>query len=150
MAGRFKQAMFGAAILIGAIATPSGNAHASSLMTACKVDVASLCNGVKEGRGRISACLFAHGNKISGACKPELTKVTRSGTFKRMVPAGLNALKGTARDSKFRETCAKDIRSHCGGIGSATDKILACLYAWSGRIGKPCQAEARAILSGRR
>lgn len=149
MAGGFKQALFGAAILFAAIATPSGHAHASSLMTACKVDVASLCNGVKEGRGRISACLFAHGNKISGACKPELTKVTRSGTFKRMVPAGLNSLKGTARDSKFREICAKDIRSHCAGVGP-TDRLLACLYAWSGRIGKPCHAEAKAILSGRR
>lgn len=147
MAGFFKQTACSAVLLAVVSVTPSGHTHANSLMTACKVDVASLCKGVKEGRGRISACLYAHGNKISGECKPELTKVTRSGTFKRMVPASLNDVQGTARDTTFKKICAGDIKSHCHGIGSATDKILACLYAWSTRIGSACRAEASAVLS---
>ena len=150
MADLPKGVLFGAVIVLVIVAAPTGKAHASSLMTACKADVASLCNGVREGRGRISACLFAHGKKLSGPCRPELTKVTRSRTFKKLVPADLNGLQGSERDAKFRQACAGDIRSHCGGIGSATDRILACLYAWSNRLGKACHAEAKAILSGMR
>lgn len=141
------------AILIAVLAIPlatmsAAPVQASSLMTACKVDVASLCKGVSEGRGRISACLFAHDNRISGSCKPELAKVTSSGTFKKMVPASLNSLKGSAGDAQLRQVCANDIKSYCGGVGSATDKVLACLYAWSNRIDKSCHAQAKAMLTG--
>lgn len=148
MACNVSRAVFAATFAILLTSAPATSVRASSLMSACKVDVDTLCNGVREGRGRISACLFAHGSKISGTCKPELTKVTSSGTFKKMVPAGLNGLKGTERDTRFRQACAGDIKSHCGGVGSATDRVLACLYAWSNRLTKPCHAEARAMLEG--
>jgi len=148
MASFISRAAFIAALALPLMTAPTDPARANSLMTACKVDVASLCSGVKEGRGRISACLFAHDNRISGSCKPELAKVTSSGTFKKMVPASLNSLKGSEGDTRLRQVCAGDIKTHCSGVGSATDKILACLYAWSNRIDKTCHTEAKAMLTG--
>ncbi|WP_269581765.1 cysteine rich repeat-containing protein [Roseibium sp. Sym1] len=150
MACILNTAVLAAALAIPLTTAPAGSARANSLMTACKVDVASLCKGVPEGRGRISACLFAHDNRISGTCKPELSKITSSGTFRKMVPSSLNSLKGSAGDTQLRRVCAGDIKTYCGGVGSATDRILACLYAWSNRIGKSCHAEAKAILTGGR
>lgn len=150
MARFSNQATLIAALSLPLVTMSAAPVQANSLMTACKVDVASLCDGVPEGRGRISACLFAHGNRISGACKPELAKVTSSGTFKKMVPAGLNSLEGSPRDTQLRQVCAGDIKSRCGGVGSATDKILACLYAWSNHIDKSCHAEAKSMLTGGR
>jgi len=67
-----------------------------------------------------------------------------------MVPASLNSLKGSAGDAQLRQVCASDIKSYCGGVGSATDKVLACLYAWSNRIDKSCHAQAKAMLTGSR
>jgi hypothetical protein len=148
MASNLKKAVLVTALTITLATLPSGSSRATSLMTACKVEVASLCKGVPEGRGRISACLFAHGNRISGTCKPELTKITSSGTFRKMVPASLNSLKETAGDSQLRQVCAGDIKTYCNGVGSSTDRVLACLYAWSNRIGKSCHAAAKAILTG--
>lgn len=148
MARTFSGAVLAAALSLTFAALPADPGRANSLMSACKVDVDALCKGVEEGRGRISACLFAHGGRVSGSCKPELSKVTNSGTFRKVVPASLGSLKGTERDAKFRQVCAGDIKSHCGGVGQATDRILACLYAWSNRISKSCHAEAKAILTG--
>jgi len=146
MASVFKSAVLAAALAFVLFSASTYPGRANSLLTACKMDVASLCQGGEEGRGRISACLFAHGNRISGSCKPELEKVTDSSTFKKMVPASLNALAGSPGDARLRHVCAGDIRTHCRSVGSATDRILACLYAWSNRIAKTCHAEAEAVL----
>ncbi|MTI45974.1 Cysteine rich repeat-containing protein [Roseibium hamelinense] len=124
------------------------DAQASSLMTACKVDIDTLCKGVKEGRGRVSACLFAHDTKVSGTCKPELAKVTGSSTFKKMLPASLNSLHGSDQAAALQQTCGNDIKAQCGGVGAGTDKVLACLYSRSSSISKPCYAKAKALIEG--
>jgi len=143
-----KMAILGVTLIWPVTAGGISPAAASSLMSACKPDVQALCDGVSKGRGRISACLYAHGNQISKPCRPELSKVTQSGTFKKLVPSNLDSLKGTADDQRLRQVCARDIRARCRGAGNGTDRVLACLYAWSNRIAKECQAQARAILSG--
>lgn len=137
-----------AALVVAGSGITGDRVLASSLLTACKPDVAWLCNGVRQGRGRISACLFAHDSKISNTCRPELMKVTSSETFKRAMPVSLKSLKGTDRDERLRRVCAADIKSRCGEAGSGADQILACLYAWSNRLDKACYAEASALLEG--
>jgi len=126
-----------------------GGAWASGLMSACKADLASLCSGVKEGRGRLSACLFAHDTSVSGTCKPELEKVTNSSTFKTMLPASLNDLHGTEQAADLNKTCNNDIKAQCGGIGPGTERVLACLYSHSASISKPCYAKAKALIEGK-
>ncbi len=123
---------------------PASTSMAGSLMTACSPDIASLCKGVREGRGRISACLFAHGNRISAPCKPELSKVARKVAFKPGAPAG------AADEARLKKVCATDIRSHCKGIAPGEGRLLACLYAWSNRVSSPCEAEAKAMISSMR
>jgi len=137
-----------AALVVAGTGSTGGPALASSLLTACKPDVAQLCKGVKQGRGRISACLFAHDGRVSDTCRPELLKVTSSGTFRKAVPASLNNLKGTDRDRQLRQVCASDINSRCAAAGSGTEQVLACLYAWSNRLERACYVEARALLEG--
>ncbi|MTH97881.1 cysteine rich repeat-containing protein [Roseibium sp. RKSG952] len=122
--------------------------RASSLMTACKVDVETLCKGVEEGRGRVSACLFAHGNQISGACKPELAKVTSSSMFKKMLPESLSSIQASDKKVALQKVCGSDIRSQCSGVSAGLDRVLACLYARSASISKSCYAEARAVIEG--
>jgi len=131
------------------LSSSGGSAHASGLMSACKADLATLCSGVKEGRGRLSACLFAHDSRVSGSCKPELEKVTNSSTFKTMLPASLSALHGTEQAADLNKICSTDIQAQCGGIGPGTERVLACLYSHSASISKPCYAKARALIEGK-
>ncbi|MES0882795.1 cysteine rich repeat-containing protein [Roseibium sp. SCP14] len=125
---------------------PLRPAYASGLMTACSADIASLCNGVREGRGRISACLFAHDNKISTSCRPELTKVTTSRMFEKMIPPDVLKMRNTPGEAKLRQVCAADIKSRCKGVPPGKGRLLACLYAWSNKVSKSCHAEARSVL----
>ncbi|GAA0771274.1 hypothetical protein E1180_12275 [Roseibium denhamense] len=143
---------FAAVIIAAGLLTSAGSvgpAHSNAFMAACKTDLETLCSGVKEGRGRLSACLFAHDTKVSGTCKPELAKVTSSATFKKMLPASLNSLQGSDRAAKLQQVCGTDIKAQCQSAGSGTERVLACLYARSNSISKPCYAEAESILEGR-
>jgi hypothetical protein len=47
--------------------TPHGQ-H-GPMKTACKEDVAKLCEGIKPGGGRIAACLKEHKDQVSDGCK---------------------------------------------------------------------------------
>ncbi len=115
-------------------------------MEACSKDITSLCSGIKEGRGRISACLFAHSNKISAACKPELDKVTSSRMFERMIPNGIHTLNDTPYEAGLRKACDADFKKLCTGVAPGDDRLLACLYAWSTKVSKACRDEAKTVL----
>ncbi len=120
--------------------------YAAGLMDACSADIASLCKDINKGRGRISACLYAHSNKVSAACKPELSKVTSGSTFERMIPAGIRNLNNTPYEAGLRKICAADIKAFCPDVAAGEDRLLGCLYAWSNRVSKACRTEAKTVL----
>lgn len=121
-------------------------AHASELMTACSPDIASQCKGVSEGRGRVSACLYGHNDKLSAACKPELSKVTTGSMFKRMIPAGIRNLNDTPYEAELRQACSADIASLCSTVAPGDDRLLACLYAFGNKVSSGCRSEAKTVL----
>ena len=93
------------AMCAGALASLATPALAANLMSACEAEIAANCAGVSKGRGRISLCLFAHGDKLSGACKTEVVKVSDSRAFKRYVPAGVRSLQGSEYEAGLRKAC---------------------------------------------
>lgn len=120
--------------------------HASELMTACSLDIETQCKGVSEGRGRISACLYGHDNKLTDACKPEVAKVTTGSMFKRMIPAGIRNLNDTPYEAELRKACSADITSLCKTVAPGDDRLLACLYAWGNKVSSGCRSEAKTVL----
>ncbi|MEM9631006.1 MAG: cysteine rich repeat-containing protein [Pseudomonadota bacterium] len=146
MAGFLSNTVIAITLALPISTAPFQPARASGLMSACSADIASLCNGVREGRGRISACLFAHDNKISTSCRPELTKVTTSRMFERMIPPDVLKMRNTPGEAKLRQVCAADIKSRCRSVPPGKGRLLACLYAWSNKVSKPCHAEAKSVL----
>jgi len=120
--------------------------HASELMTTCSPDIESQCKGVSEGRGRISACLYGHNDKLSAACKPEVAKITTGSMFKRMIPAGIRDLNDTPYEAELRKACASDINSLCSTVAPGDDRLLACLYAFGNKVSSGCRSEAKTVL----
>ena len=146
MANILYKAMVPIALSLPLAATNPEPVRASALMTECSTDIASLCNGVREGRGRISACLYAHSNRISKTCRPELTKVTSSRTFERIIPPDVLKMRNTPGEAQFRKVCAADIKARCPGVPAGKARLLACLYAWSHQVSNTCNAEAQSVL----
>jgi hypothetical protein len=53
-------------------------AEGPNLREACKADVASLCQGVQPGGGRIKECLKANKDKLSDGCKTAIAAAIRA------------------------------------------------------------------------
>ena len=145
MTGFFRTAIFVLGLALTALAGPAFQVQASDLMRICSPDIASHCKGVTEGRGRISACLYAHSNKLSPACGPELAKATHSSMFERFIPADIRNLNDTPYEASLRKGCAADIKSLCSTVAPGEDRLLACLYAWNHRVSKTCRDEAKIV-----
>ena len=145
MTGLSRTTIFALGLALAAVAGPVPSAQASGLMSICSADIASQCKGVAEGRGRISACLYAHSNKLSPACGPELAKATHSSMFERLIPADIRNLNDTPYEASLRKGCAADISSLCSTVAPGEDRLLACLYAWNDRVSKGCMAEAKTV-----
>lgn len=146
MANIFRSTIPIIALALPSIAGTTSPVPASALLSACSADIASLCKGVKKGRGRISACLFAHSSKISTACRPELSKVTSSRTFENMIPPNVLRTNGTVGEAHLRQVCAAEIKSMCASVTPGSGRLLACLYARSNRVSGTCHAQARTVL----
>ena len=145
MTGLSRTAMFALGLALTAVAGPAVPVQASDLMSICSADIASQCKGITEGRGRISACLYAHSNKLSPACGPELAKATHSSMFERLIPADIRNLNDTPYEAILRKGCAADIKSLCSTVAPGEDRLLACLYAWNDRVSEGCEDEAKTV-----
>lgn len=136
------------AMMLGSFSVLDRGSEASSLMSACRLDIGTLCEGVREGRGRISACLYAHDRRLSQPCAAEVSSIANSRTFNRFLPANLDDLQASGRAASLTDVCSQDIRARCEGVGSDTRRILACLYARADEISPPCHATAESIVRG--
>lgn len=144
---RFHRMFIGAASTVLLVTSTVGSdpTRASDLLTACEAEIGSLCAGVKEGRGRISACLYANDDKLSAACKTEVDAVADSPTFQRNFPSGTGAVDGS--DTALREACTTDADKVCTGTRSGGGRMLACVYARADTVSAPCREKAEEILN---
>ncbi len=130
----------------GALESLATSALAAGLMSACEAEIAANCSGVSNGRGRVSLCLYAHGNRLSGACKTEVDKVTNSRAMKKNVPTGVLSLQGSQYEAGLRKACTSDANKLCPNVKIGKARILACLYSRLNSVSKACSSEAKMVL----
>ena len=134
-----------AGVLPASLTAITGTTHAAGLMAACKAEITANCADVAEGRGRISACLMAYEDRLSGGCRGEVSKVRNSRIFQRYVPGGFESLPSWGRNAGLRRACASDVSKYCSRVKVGDGRLLACLYARSGSVSKPCSSQAKTI-----
>jgi Cysteine rich repeat len=68
-----------ATLLITIACAATGAAQHGPVASACKDDIPKFCAGKEHGQGEVRACLEAHKDKVSAACKTALenTRVGR-------------------------------------------------------------------------
>ncbi|HSM42122.1 MAG TPA: cysteine rich repeat-containing protein [Afifellaceae bacterium] len=134
-----------AGLLAALFAMLPGMTHAAGLMAACKTEITANCADVTKGRGRISACLMAYQDRLSGGCRGEVAKVRNSRIFQRYVPGGFESLPSWGRNAGLRQACASDVSKYCSRVKVGDGRLLACLYARSSSVSKTCSSQARTI-----
>lgn len=86
-----------------------------SVATGCETELNSYCSQVTPGEGRVLACLYAHGDKLSGQC--EYALYDSAAQLERFV----GALTYVASE------CDEDLDTHCASVEAGEGRLAECL-----------------------
>ncbi len=118
----------------------------ANMMATCAPEIASLCPNVREGRGRITACLFSHGEKLGAGCRGEVQAVASSGGS-RFAPSGVRSMMAPGFAANPPASCQADAGRVCGNVQNGDGRMFACLYAHTDKVSGTCSTDARATLN---
>jgi hypothetical protein len=99
-----------------------------SVATNCETELNSYCSQVTPGEGRVLACLYAHGDKLSGQC--EYALYDAAAQLERFV----GALTYVASE------CDEDLDTHCASVEAGEGRLAECLLENKASLQKRCAA----------
>lgn len=92
----------------------------------CEEELNSYCKDVTPGEGRILACLYAHGDKVSARCE-------------YAVYDSIHQLNRTlATTSYVIGECREDLTAYCSDVQMGQGRLLDCLDHNGSKISKRC------------
>lgn len=94
----------------------------------CGKELKRQCKGVKEGRGRLLACLYAREDKLSAKCGEVV-----SASLVRLGEA-LGAL------ANVRRVCERDALRLCNGVVAGNGNLIGCLTTARRSVSPECNA----------
>jgi hypothetical protein len=98
------------------------------VQTACERELGIYCSAVTPGEGRIVACLYAYGDRLSSKC--EMALYESSQEFQQ----------AAEKLSAFVEACEADIQKLCPTVEVGEGRILACLEKNVSQVSEKCNA----------
>ena len=118
------------ALLGIALASPPpvlGEGPIDSLRKDCEKELDMYCKDVTPEQGRVLACLYAHGNGLSGQCEYSMYEV-------------LNQLQQALSPTlRFMKACEKDAKRHCPLVEQGEGRIMNCLKQKSAHVSPACR-----------
>ncbi len=98
-----------------------------SVAKGCKKELNSYCKNVTPGEGRVLACLYAHGDKLSGQCEYAL------------YDAAVQLERFVAALTYVANECAEDMEKLCENIRPGEGRLLECLDKNKKKVSKRCK-----------
>lgn len=118
-------------VMIGLIFTiTSANAQQDLVDTVadgCKMEIEKYCGQVTPGQGRILACLFAHGDKLSAKCEYAL------------YDAAVQLERAVAALTYVANECDADLEKYCQSIAPGEGRLLECLEKHEKQVSGRCK-----------
>jgi len=93
----------------------------------CEAEITTYCKDVTPGEGRILACLYAHGDKLSGKC--EYALYDAAARLERAV-AAMTYLAGECQD---------DLETYCQEVQAGQGRLLKCLKDNEAKLSDRCR-----------
>ena len=107
--------ILGLTALLGGTAFAAQQGPVEVVAEGCKKEMDTYCKGVTPGEGRILACLYAFGDKLSNRCEFALYDAASQ------LERAINALTYAANE------CREDLKSHCSNVKPGEGRLLDCL-----------------------
>jgi len=93
----------------------------------CKVELEKYCSNVTPGEGRVLACLYAYGDKLSGRCEFAL------------YDAAVRLERAVAALSYAVNECSTDLKKFCGNVEAGEGRLLDCLQKNDAQVSPRCK-----------
>jgi hypothetical protein len=116
-----------AVLMFTAIPALGGESLVKSVAEGCKTALETYCKDVTPGDGRVLACLYAHGDKLSGKC--EYALYDAAAQLERAVAALSYAV----------NECREDLTSYCSGVRAGEGRLLKCLEEHDSQVSGRCR-----------
>jgi hypothetical protein len=93
----------------------------------CKTELEKYCNQVTPGQGRVLACLYAYGDKLSSKCEYAL------------YDAAVQLERAVAALSYVANECDADMEKYCESIEPGEGRLLECLEKHDKEVSGRCK-----------
>jgi len=98
-----------------------------SVAEGCKSELETYCKDVTPGDGRILACLYAHGDKLTGQCEFAL------------YDAAVQLERAVAALAYVANECADDLDQYCSDVAMGQGRLLKCLEKSDKKVSQRCK-----------
>jgi cysteine rich repeat protein len=114
-------------VFMAATVVSAGESLVDTVAKGCEKELNSYCANVTPGEGRILACLYAHGDKLSGQCEYAL------------YDAAVQLERAVAALSYLANECDADLEKYCSSVPPGQGRLVDCLDKNSKNISKRCK-----------
>lgn len=104
-----------------------------SVADGCKAEIDKYCGQVTPGQGRILACLYAHGDKLSAKCEYAL------------YDAAVQLERAVAAMSYVANECDADLEKYCSSVAPGEGRLLQCLEKNDKQITGRCKEALKEV-----
>ncbi len=115
------------ALLCFITSATAGDNLVDTVLNGCKTELETYCKAVTPGQGRVLACLYAFGDKLSAQC--EYALYDAAAQLERAV-AGL---------SYVANECQNDLDTLCSGVQAGEGRLLECLEKNDSKVSGRCK-----------
>jgi Cysteine rich repeat len=105
----------------------AGENLVQTVSNGCKVELEKHCKDVTPGEGRVLACLYAYGDKLSPKCEYAL------------YDAAAQLERAVAALSYVANECDEDLDKYCSAVTPGEGRLLNCLEKKSNQLTKRCK-----------
>jgi hypothetical protein len=100
---------------------------AEEVKKGCKTELETHCKPVTPGNGRLLACLYSYGDKLSGGCEYAL------------YDAAVQLERAVAALTYVANECMDDAEKHCASVPVGEGRIIECLKKNDGKLDARCK-----------
>jgi hypothetical protein len=126
-----KSTMFSGIVLslvfLVALPATADQSLLQTVATGCETELEGYCKDVTPGDGRILACLYAYGDKLSSKCEYAL------------YDAAVQLERAVAAMAYVANECGDDLSQHCSGVAMGQGRLLKCLEKNDSNVSQRCK-----------
>ena len=99
----------------------------------CKAEIDNYCGQVTPGQGRVLACLYAHGDKLSAKCEYAL------------YDAAVQLERAVAALGYVANECDADLDKFCSSVAAGEGRLLQCLEKNDKQVSGRCKEALKEV-----